>query len=184
MKVGNHLRRPAPAASAGAHADASRRGKGSKSGSAYLYFELAPPDGRAKVQIRSRKLSDRPARGSASVSRRDGRGHQSWQQSCAVRVRISSLHLLTAACTSRPYSGRVLTVPRGTASRSRVEPRGTLRKNCGTGLELRAAVGRCELEIKICRSTFSAFPTSRRVSVRGRGRRGGWTPEMGTRLRR
>ncbi len=48
-------------ASAAAYADASRRGKGIKNGSAYLYVEFAPPDGRAKVQIRSRKLSDRPA---------------------------------------------------------------------------------------------------------------------------
>ena len=33
-----------------AYADASRRQKGMKTGSAYLYFELSPPDGRAKVQ--------------------------------------------------------------------------------------------------------------------------------------
>ena len=50
--------------------------------------------------------------------------------------------------------------------------------------ELGAAVGRCELDIQIRRSIFNALPTSPRVSVRDRGRRGGWTPEMGTRLRR
>ena len=129
MKAGTHLRRAAPAASAAEYADASRRGKGMKTGSAYIYFEFAPPDGRADVQITSRKLSDRPAGLHVRFASRRARAAETTTEPRSSGSHLGftpidgRLHVNTVlgACLDRPARLRV--------AKSRGAPRDAQKKN-------------------------------------------------------